>query len=135
MHYLTSIKDCEDLRVPNRQAFKMEQVYKFNLDKYIQYYDYDQCDEKSDDEYSPENDGEDDNNNFQAEIGPGTGDIDVPGEKIRLEHSKPSIKIAKLNKTINSCLDGFSEKMAKTKSLHSKLNPQRKLISSKKLET
>ena len=52
MHYITSIKDCEDLRVPNRHAFKMEQVYKFNLDKYIQYYDYDQCDGKSDDEYS-----------------------------------------------------------------------------------
>lgn len=58
MNYLTAIKDCDDLRVPNRHAFKMEQVYKFNLDKYIQYYDYDQCDEKSDDEYS-DNDEDD----------------------------------------------------------------------------
>ena len=35
----------------------MEQVYKFNLDNYIQYYDYGLCDEKSDDEYS-DNEGE-----------------------------------------------------------------------------
>jgi len=35
MNYLTAIKDCDDLRVPNKAAFKMEQVYKFNLDNYI----------------------------------------------------------------------------------------------------
>lgn len=53
MNYLEMIKDCDDFRVPNREAFKMEQVYKFNLGNYIHYYDYDLlCDEKSDDEYS-----------------------------------------------------------------------------------
>jgi hypothetical protein len=41
MNYLTAIKDYDDLRVHNNSAFKMEQVYKFNLDKYIEYYDYD----------------------------------------------------------------------------------------------
>jgi len=40
------------MRMLNREAFKMEQVYQFKLDKYIQYYDYDLCDEKSDEEYS-----------------------------------------------------------------------------------
>ena len=35
MSYITAIKDFDDLRVPNRNAFKMEQVYKFNLDNYI----------------------------------------------------------------------------------------------------
>ena len=52
MNYVTAIKDFDDLRQPNKAAFKMEQVYKFNLENYIQYYDYDLCDEKSDDEYS-----------------------------------------------------------------------------------
>ena len=46
------IKDSDDLRIPNREAFKMDQVYKFNLGSYIHYYDYDLCGEKSDDEYS-----------------------------------------------------------------------------------
>jgi hypothetical protein len=50
------IKDQEDFRIPNRDAFKMEQVYKFNLEKYIHYYDYDLCEEKSDDEYSEDED-------------------------------------------------------------------------------
>lgn len=35
MNYIAAIKDMEDLRVPNRHAFKMEQVYRFNLDNYI----------------------------------------------------------------------------------------------------
>jgi len=57
MNYIETIKDCEDFRVPNREAFKMEQVYKFNLGNYIHYYDYDLlCDEKSDDEYSDRED-------------------------------------------------------------------------------
>ena len=52
MNYLKLIKDADDLRKVNREAFKMEQVYQFNLDKFINYYDYDQCNEKSGDEYS-----------------------------------------------------------------------------------
>ncbi len=57
MSYLQMIKDYDDLRQPNKEAFKMDQVYKFNLGGYINYYDYDLCDEKSDEEYS---DNEDD---------------------------------------------------------------------------
>jgi len=56
MNYVTAIKDYDDLRVPNRAAFKMEQVYKFNLENFIQYYDYDLCDEHSDEEYSDNED-------------------------------------------------------------------------------
>lgn len=42
MNYLDMIKDVEDFRIPNKEAFKMEQVYRFNLGSYIHYYeDYD----------------------------------------------------------------------------------------------
>lgn len=45
------IKDKDDFRVQNRIAFKMEQVYKFDLDNYIQYYeDEDLFKQHSDDE-------------------------------------------------------------------------------------
>jgi CTD small phosphatase-like protein 2 len=52
MNYIRMIKEVDDFRVANREAFKMEQVYQFNLEKFIHYYDYDQCNEKSDEEYS-----------------------------------------------------------------------------------
>ena len=39
MDYLTNIKDLDDFRVANREAFKMEQVYKYNLDSCIDEYD------------------------------------------------------------------------------------------------
>jgi len=52
MNYIQMIKDCEDFRVANREAFKMEQVYQFNMEKFIHYYEYNEGDEKSDDEYS-----------------------------------------------------------------------------------
>jgi hypothetical protein len=42
MNYIERIKDCDDLRIPNKAAFKMEQVYQFNLDKFIQYYEFDE---------------------------------------------------------------------------------------------
>lgn len=57
MNYICNIKDFEDLRSPNKAAFKMEQIYKFNMDNFIQYYEYALCDEKSDDEYS-DNEGD-----------------------------------------------------------------------------
>lgn len=38
MGYLEKIKDVPDFRVPNREAFKMEQVRKFNLGNIIGYY-------------------------------------------------------------------------------------------------
>lgn len=40
MGYVESIKDLPDLRVPNREAFKMKRVYKVKLDNFIDYYDY-----------------------------------------------------------------------------------------------
>jgi CTD small phosphatase-like protein 2 len=35
MNYINAIKDCDDLRLPNREAFKMEQIFKFNMDNFI----------------------------------------------------------------------------------------------------
>ena len=52
MNYLAVLKNYDDMRVLNREAFKMEQVYHFKLDKYIHFYDYDLCNEISDEEYS-----------------------------------------------------------------------------------
>ena len=52
MNYLENIKDLDDLRVANKEAFRMESVYKFNLDNYISEYDYDLCEQNSDDEQS-----------------------------------------------------------------------------------
>lgn len=56
IQYLQTIKDYDDLRDPTREAFKMEQVYKFNLDACIEEYDYNLCEENSDDEYSGDED-------------------------------------------------------------------------------
>jgi hypothetical protein len=52
------IKEVDDFRVANREAFKMEQVYQFNLGKFIHYYDYDWTKDKSDDEYSENEENE-----------------------------------------------------------------------------
>lgn len=54
-NYLNILKDYDDMRELNKEAFKMEQVYQFKLEPYIQYYDYQLCDEKSDDEFSEHN--------------------------------------------------------------------------------
>lgn len=40
MNYLDKLKDYNDMRDFNREAFKMEQVYQIKLDPYIHYYDY-----------------------------------------------------------------------------------------------
>ena len=40
MNYLDKLKEYEDMREFNREAFKMEQVYQIKLDPYIHYYDY-----------------------------------------------------------------------------------------------
>ena len=40
----------DDMREACKMAFNMEQVYKFNLDNCIQYYDYDECDKDDDEE-------------------------------------------------------------------------------------
>ena len=38
MNYLNIIKDYDDMRELNRECFRMEQVYKFKLSPYIDYY-------------------------------------------------------------------------------------------------
>jgi len=38
MKYLKAISDQPDYRECNRRAFKLEQVYKFNMDNYIHLY-------------------------------------------------------------------------------------------------
>lgn len=50
MKYLQILKDFDDMRELNNQAFRMEEVYNFKLEPYIEYYNYDLCDEISDDE-------------------------------------------------------------------------------------
>jgi NLI interacting factor-like phosphatase len=51
MNYLMLLKDYEDMRELNREAFRMEQVYQFNLGPCVHYYTT-LSDERSDDEYS-----------------------------------------------------------------------------------
>jgi CTD small phosphatase-like protein 2 len=63
MHYLEKIKDEPDFRVPNREAFKMEQVHKFNLGNYINYYvQQEQTD--SDEETKETSDNNDEDNSL-----------------------------------------------------------------------
>ena len=40
MNYLRRIKDMDDFREANRESFKMDLVYKFNNNNYIEEYDY-----------------------------------------------------------------------------------------------
>lgn len=152
MSYVAAIKDYDDLRVPNRAAFKMEQVYKFNLDNYIQYYDYDLCDQHSDDEYSDQEDhvskGEfSDQLKDQAKeltsetdnpFASGCSDNSTKNKSSNGDggiKSANSFKMARLPKSIKLCLDGFSEKMAKTKSLHTKKDANRLIPSKDKKDT
>lgn len=66
MNYLMNIKDIDDFREANRDAFKMDLVYKFNNNNYINEYDYQLCDVDSDQEYS-----------FEEEAKAGSGGQDV----------------------------------------------------------
>lgn len=65
MDYITKLSEHEDMRILNRAAFRMDQIYRFKLDNYIQYYDYDLCEENSDDEYSDEENSPHNRNNSQ----------------------------------------------------------------------
>jgi hypothetical protein len=49
MCYLENIKDLDDMREANKAAFKMEMIYKFNMNGYIAEYDY-ECEFESDGE-------------------------------------------------------------------------------------
>lgn len=89
----------------------MEHIYKFSNDNYISEYDYDLCEKDSDDEYS------DEENSFHEEVKDGD-----EGGTTNSGGSRPSNlslnNKGKLPKSINTILDGFSMKMAKTKSFH-----------------
>lgn len=52
MNYVEAIKDLPDLRVPNREAFKMKKVYRVKLDKFIDYYDYEGAIEDEEDVFN-----------------------------------------------------------------------------------
>jgi len=55
------------MRVFNNDAFRMDQVLKFKLDNYIDYYNYDLCGEKSDDDEYPEGILEEDDEELEFE--------------------------------------------------------------------
>lgn len=40
----------EDLRESNKIAFQLDKVYKYNLDNFIEYYSYEECELDEDDE-------------------------------------------------------------------------------------
>ena len=46
MNYITVLKGYDDMRVFNREAFKMDQLLKFKLDNYIDYYNYDMLEDE-----------------------------------------------------------------------------------------
>lgn len=103
----------------------MEQVYKFNLDNYIQYYDYGLCDEQSDDEYSDNEGDVDKEHHVDRQCEALTSETTNPlsssksgsSEKEKFPNTKPfSSRGGKLPKSIKDCLDGFSEKFAKANS-------------------
>ena len=115
--YLENIKDLDDLRIPNRAIFKMEQVYKFNLDSYIEEYDYDLCEQRSDDEYSGDEE---------------EGKSEVPNNvgSDRAESNRQNNSNRKLPKTVKEALDGFSMKIAKNMNLRTKFRNSREQSSS-----
>jgi CTD small phosphatase-like protein 2 len=41
--YLDKIKDVEDVREYNNKAFSLRKIFKTNLEPFIQYYDFEEC--------------------------------------------------------------------------------------------
>ena len=159
MTYLENIKDLDDFRVANREAFRMEQVYKFNLDNYIAEYDYDLCEKNSDDEDSEEEESKGVKEGASAAM-PKNGNPHKETTQLlntdykswtnfifQKDHSQQNSETSdsinpfemnmhsrsngstnsKLPKAIKEALDGFSMRMAKTKSFHAKLSSQKLL--------
>lgn len=52
MNYLLKMKDYDDMRELNKEAFRMEQVAQFDLGPCMHLYNMDECTAISDDEYS-----------------------------------------------------------------------------------
>lgn len=67
------------MRVLNKRAFKMDQIYRFKLDNYIQYYDYDLCEENSEDEYSDEEPSPNNRHNNSQHLGQRQPIVDCGG--------------------------------------------------------
>ena len=42
MKYIISIKDKEDLRVPNDKIFKLKKILKYNIENFIKHYSFDE---------------------------------------------------------------------------------------------
>jgi hypothetical protein len=132
MNYLENIKDLEDMRVANKQAFKMDHIYKFNNENYIAEYDYDLCNNSSEDEYSESEEEhhsqflhKQKSNPFQTateEIKETDEGTTKSGSSKPSQMSLSSNRPSKLPKSINHILESFSQKMQKTKSFHSKLS-------------
>ena len=149
MNYLMILKDCDDMRELNKEAFKMEQVYQFELDPYIHYYDYDLCDEHSDDEeYSEidkstveyteslENDARTANLSAAMNLGSVISNRSstvaeyIDDKKLNSINCMQNLaaaferqsRKARLPKNINTCLDEFTKNIAKAKSFHLKMS-------------
>jgi len=137
MNYLENIKDLPDMREANSHAFKMEHIHKFNLDNYIAEYDYALCggsdtDSEPDDQtISPVKEIDFNVVGKKGSEG-GTQEEEHPygGTLSENHHNSKSAgsRAGRLPKSINAALDGFSMKMAKTKSFHSKLSNTKLLL-------
>lgn len=129
------------MRQANRQAFRMEHIYKFKNENYISEYDYDLCEKDSDDEYSDAEENAKSSQEDHKEEEDDNEEVDEEEEtntrSSRPSQQRPSItgasntaasgKIGKLPKSITSMLDGFSLKLAKNKSFHTKLSSNKLL--------
>ena len=131
MSYLNTIKDEEDFRIANKHAFKMEQVFRFNLDSYINEYDYDMCEQDSEgDEDDLKQEEVDFQDVIRGDSEEGTNDSLMRGHlNSDIVNGVPtrtngSIK-GKLPQRISEALNGFSLQLAKYKSFHIKMNSQK----------
>lgn len=46
MKYLKQVAHVDDLRAANREAFRLCDIYKYNLRPFIHYYDAEECEEE-----------------------------------------------------------------------------------------
>jgi hypothetical protein len=82
IEYLTNIMDIDDYREANKDAFKMEKVYKFNLNSCIDQYEY-----RPDDDSLDLDDGKSD---VEYTSRGGTTDTDITQSGVRLKEEAKS---------------------------------------------
>lgn len=68
MHYLSKMKDYEDMRELNKEAFRMEEVARFDLGPCMHLYNMDECTAISDDEYSDTQSNDDEESKSTSEF-------------------------------------------------------------------